>query len=170
MARWVKGALVVLVPLVVLVACDEPPPNPLAAGGTTGRTAQGGASGSGIAAVTDAGRPAPAPVVSTAAALTVGTAGARSWPTADCPGGPCAAPNVCVNLDFTFVACVPCGGDDQTCCPGGASACDPGLVCAANPNYHALPPLDLVRSVCQVPGSPPPSDGGLNHQRARIGR
>ena len=170
MARLVKVALVVLVPLFVLDACFETPPNPLAAGGTSGQTtAQGGSTGTGTVAIpADAGRPQPAPLATQPAALTMESAvPARVWPTADCPGGPCAAPNVCVNLDFTFVACVPCGGDDQVCCPSGP--CDPGLTCAPNPNYSATPPLDLVRSVCQVPGSPPPADGGLNHQRVKLG-
>jgi len=100
--------------------------------------------------------------------------GGRSWPTVECVGGPCAAPNVCVNLDFLFVACVACGGNDQVCCPPyrpgqpWTGACDPGLVCAPNPNFQSTPPLDLVQDVCQTPGSPPPSSGGLNHQRAAI--
>jgi hypothetical protein len=98
----------------------------------------------------------------------------KSWPTVDCVGGPCAAPNVCVNLDFLFVACVPCGGVDQVCCPPYSTtdpflgACDPGLICAANPNFQDMPPLDLVKEVCQVPGSPPPADGGFNNQRRAI--
>jgi hypothetical protein len=100
----------------------------------------------------------------------------RSWPTVDCVGGPCAAPNVCVNLDFLFVACVPCGGADQVCCPpytdveSSLGTCDPGLVCARNPNFQSSPPKDLVQNVCQVPGSPPTADGGLNHQRLMLSR
>ena len=99
---------------------------------------------------------------------------AASWPTVDCVGGPCAAPNVCVNLDFLYVACVPCGGEDQVCCPPyrsreeGLGVCAAGLACAANPNYQPSPPRDLVKNVCQVPGAPPPATGGLNHQRAAI--
>src|SRR4029077_6289923 len=98
----------------------------------------------------------------------------RSWPTVDCVGGPCAAPGACVNLDFLFVADAPCGGDDEVCCPPYAAAdpflgtCDPGLVCAANPNFHTDPPLDVVRDVCQIPGAPPPATGGLNHERLKI--
>jgi hypothetical protein len=97
-----------------------------------------------------------------------------TWATVDCVGGPCAAPNVCVNLDFLFVACVPCGGDDEVCCPPYASAdaflgtCHPGLVCAHNPNFQSTPPLDLVSDVCQIPGMPPPATGGLNHERERV--
>ena len=99
------------------------------------------------------------------------TAASRSWPTVDCVGGPCAAPNVCVNLDFLFVACVPCGGNDQVCCPPFVTqdpsfgTCDAGLICAPNPNFNDSPPLDLVREVCQDPASPPPADGRLNHER-----
>ena len=176
MAGLVKGALVVLVlvPLFVvgMGACLEAPPNPLAAGGANGQTAQGGTSGTsgtGVSVPVDGGgRPQPAPLATQPAALTMASAAsARSWPTADCPGGPCAAPDVCVNLDFTFVACVPCGADDQVCCP--SDPCNPGLTCAPNPNHRATPPLDLVRNVCQVPGAPPPADGGLNHQRVKLG-
>src|SRR5215468_1592228 len=47
-------------------------------------------------------------------------------PVMDCVGGPCAAPKVCVNLDFLFVACVVCGGNDQVCCPPFAAS-DPFL-------------------------------------------
>jgi hypothetical protein len=96
----------------------------------------------------------------------------KSWPTTDCVGGPCAAPRVCVDLDFLFVACVPCGGFNQVCCPPYAPSdpflgtCDPGMVCASNPNFQTSPPFDLVRDVCYVPGMPPPSnDGGFNNQR-----
>jgi hypothetical protein len=98
----------------------------------------------------------------------------KSWPPVPCVGGLCSAPNVCVNLDFLFVACVPCGGSDQVCCPPYLASdpfhgtCDPGLTCASNPNFHDPPPLDLVKEVCQVPGSPPPADGGFNHQREMI--
>jgi hypothetical protein len=78
-----------------------------------------------------------------------------------------------VNLDFLFVACVPCGGNDDVCCPPYADTdplgtCDPGLVCASNPNFQSTPPTDLVRNVCQIPGSPPTADFGLNHQRLRL--
>ncbi len=98
----------------------------------------------------------------------------RSWPTVDCVGGPCAAPNVCVNLDFLFVACVVCGGNDQVCCPpyaGGdpfLGTCDPGLICAHNPNFQTIPPTDVVEKVCQIPGMPPLADGRLNHQREAL--
>jgi len=97
-----------------------------------------------------------------------------TWPTSDCVGGPCSAPNVCVNLDFLFVACVLCGEVDQVCCPPYQTSdpflgtCKVGLVCASNPNHQATPPLDLVQDVCQVPGAPPPATGGFNHQRAMI--
>jgi len=90
-----------------------------------------------------------------------------TWPTTDCPGGPCAAPNVCVNLDFLFVACVPCGGADQVCCPPTPPRRIRGWE-PANPNLQTIPPLDLVARVCQVPGSPPPTDGGFNHQREML--
>jgi len=109
-----------------------------------------------------------------AAAAAADAGGGRSWPTGECVGGPCAAPNVCVNLDFLFVACVACGGNDQVCCPPykpgqpWTGVCDPGLACGPNPNFQSTPPLDLVQDVCQTPGSPPPSNGGLNHQRAAI--
>ena len=99
-----------------------------------------------------------------------------TWPTVDCVGGPCGPPGVCVNLDFLFVACAACGGEDQVCCPPYApndpflGTCAPGLVCAANPNFQSDPPLDLVKDVCQVPGSPPPATGGLNHQRLLLTR
>jgi hypothetical protein len=104
-------------------------------------------------------------------ASTIPSAIPATWATVSCVGGPCAAPDVCVNLDFLFVACVPCGGNDQVCCPPYASSdpflgtCGAGLVCAANPNFQTTPPTDLVRDVCQVPGSPPPDDGRLNHER-----
>ena len=97
-----------------------------------------------------------------------------TWATVDCVGGPCGPPGVCVNLDFLFVACAHCGGVDEVCCPPYATGdpwlgtCGAGLVCAHNPNFHSPPPLDLVQDVCQVPGSPPPADGGLNHERLRI--
>jgi hypothetical protein len=89
-------------------------------------------------------------------------------------GGPCFAPNVCVDLDFLFVACVPCGGVDQVCCAPFAAGdpflggCNPGLICAPNPNFQSTPPTDLVEDVCQIPGSPPPADGGLNHERRAL--
>ena len=101
-----------------------------------------------------------------------GTVTPRDWPTVDCVGGPCAAPNVCVNLDFLFVACVPCGGNDQVCCPPFAASdpfagtCDPGLVCAANPNFQSTPPTDLVQDVCQVPGCRPPPAGSTTNARS----
>ena len=177
--RWgfwlAKVALLVVVPLRMLIACDAPPPNPLATSGAGGAPPPpGSGSGSGGSVFIGAGgaggaggRPAPAPVISQAA-LTVGTAtgapATRAWPTASCPGGPCAAPRVCVNLDFLFVACVACGGGDQSCCPAG-DACDAGLVCGPNPNYQQSPPMDLVKNVCQTPGAPPTADHGLNHQR-----
>jgi hypothetical protein len=98
----------------------------------------------------------------------------RNWPTVDCVGGPCAAPNVCVNLDFLFVACVPCGGNDEVCCPPYAAA-DPFLGRATRAssaprirNFQSSPPTDVVRNVCQIPGMPPPADGGLNHERVRL--
>src|SRR5437763_15034801 len=93
-----------------------------AAGGTgiAGAVARDGSGGSGASSV----------------------AGLRSWPTVECVGGPCAAPNVCVNLDFLFVACVPCGGNDQVCCPpNAAGTCDAGLSCAPNPNFQDNPRL-----------------------------
>jgi hypothetical protein len=97
-----------------------------------------------------------------------------SWPTVDCVGGPCGPPGVCVNLDFLFVACAHCGGEDEVCCPPYAAGdpflgtCAPGLICASNPNFQDNPPTDLVRDVCQIPGSPPTPTGGLNHQRLMI--
>jgi hypothetical protein len=63
---------------------------------------------------------------------------------------------------------------DQVCCPPYATSdpwlgtCGAGLVCAHNPNFQPVPPLDLVQDVCQTPGSPPPADGGLNHERLLI--
>jgi hypothetical protein len=171
----VAAASVTTVALLMLAACDAPPPNPLAAGGISGQQYQprsgAGGTGGGSSAGFDAGRPTPAPLVSAAgtAALTIETTPTRAGTAPDCPGGPCLAPNVCVNLDFLFVACVPCGGDDQICCPRVGDECHAGLVCAANPNFKPVPPLDLVRDVCQRPGAPPPADGGLNHQRIRLG-
>jgi hypothetical protein len=94
--------------------------------------------------------------------------------TVDCVGGPCTQPNLCIDLDFLFVACVPCGGVDQVCCapfpPGKPfhGSCNPGLICASNPNFQSDPPLDLVQEVCQIPGSPPPADGMLNHERLML--
>jgi hypothetical protein len=94
--------------------------------------------------------------------------------TVDCVGGPCTQPNLCIDLDFLFVACVPCGGVDQVCCapfpPGQPfhGSCNPGLICASNPNFQSDPPLDLVQEVCQIPGSPPPADGMLNHERLML--
>jgi hypothetical protein len=167
--------------------------------GATGTTGVAGATGTtGAAGVTgSAGAPATtgaAGVTGTAGAIgaagntgaagangaagAAGTAGVqpvqRNWPTVDCVGGPCAAPNVCVNFDFLFVACAPCGGNDQVCCPPYDAAdpflgtCDPGLVCARNPNFQSTPPTDVVTDVCQVPGMPPPADGGLNHERVKL--
>ena len=146
-----------------------------AAGGVTG--AGGGVTGSGGTpggGVVDAG--APVDASSSRDAAVTGTNGGipATWATVDCVGGPCAPPGVCVNLDFLFVACAICGGADQVCCPPYATGdpwlgtCGAGLICAHNPNFHAVPPLDLVQDVCQVPGSPPPSDGGLNHERLLI--
>jgi hypothetical protein len=139
--------------------------------GTAGTTGTAGASGgagtigvAGTSGTAGAGGTGGAPP----AAMT------RNWPTVDCVGGPCAAPNVCVNLDFLFVACVACGGDDQVCCPPYVDGdpwlgtCDPGLVCAHNPNFQSLPPKDVVEKVCQIPGMPPTSTGGLNHQRLGV--
>jgi len=129
----------------------------------------------------DAGAAAPDAVAAPASGPPDASAAADSsppppaWPTVDCVGGPCAAPNVCVDLDFLFVACVPCGGADQVCCPPYASSDDPslgscgaGLVCAHNPNFQSSPPTDLVQDVCQVPGAPPAADGGLNHERLQL--
>jgi len=148
--------------------------------GAAGNDGAAGAPGSaGTAGVTgSAGTTGAAGVTGAGAAGTSGTGGAPavppSWPTVDCVGGPCAAPNVCVNLDFLFVACVPCGGNDEVCCPPYAAidpffgTCSAGLVCAQNPNFQSDPPTDVVQNVCQIPGSPPPADGGLNHQRLRL--
>jgi hypothetical protein len=136
-------------------------------GGTSVTTGSGGTTGT----VGAAGAVMSGPAGSGASGAAGATAAARSWPTVDCVGGPCAAPNVCVNLDFLFVACVPCGGNDQVCCPPFAAddpfagTCDAGLTCAPNPNFKDSPPLDLVREVCQDPASPPPADGRLNHER-----
>lgn len=142
-----------------------------ATGGVTG--AGGGVSGAG-GAVVDAGAPADAGSSRDAAATGPNGGIPASWPTVDCVGGPCGPPGVCVNLDFLFVACAHCGGNDEVCCPPYSAAdpwlgtCGAGMICAHNPNFHTDPPLDLVQDVCQVPGSPPPSDGGLNHERLRI--
>ena len=143
-----------------------------ATGGVTGG-ATGGVTGTG-GAVTGAGG-APAGGTDAGAPVT-GTNGniPATWATVDCVGGPCGPPGVCVNLDFLFVACAICGGADEVCCPPYASSdpwlgtCGAGLICAHNPNFHEDPPLDLVQDVCQVPGSPPPADGGLNHERLLI--
>jgi hypothetical protein len=138
-------------------------------GGTSGTAGHGGTTGAGGAAGTAGGGGAGA---AGAGGMSGGVV--RDWPPVDCVGGPCAAPNVCVNLDFLFVACVICGGNDQVCCPPYAAddpflgTCDPGLVCGPNGNFQSSPPTDLVRNVCQVPGFPPPFDGGLNHQRLMI--
>ncbi len=94
--------------------------------------------------------------------------------TVDCVGGPCTQPNLCVDLDFLFVACVPCGGVDQVCCAPFPpdqpfmGSCSPGLICASNPNFQSDPPTDLVPLVCQIPGSPPTADHGLNHERLML--
>ena len=146
--------------------------------GTGGRGAAGASGAAGTPGTGVAGAGGPGAGGTSGAAGTPGAAGgagmSRSWPTVDCVGGPCAAPNVCVNLDFLFVACVPCGGNDSVCCPPYSASdpflgtCDPGLVCASNPNFQSIPPTDVVQDVCQVPGSPPPADGGLNHQRRRL--
>jgi hypothetical protein len=128
----------------------------------------GGTTGGGI---TDAGPP---PSGGDAAATGTNGGIPATWATVDCVGGPCSPPGVCVNLDFLFVACAHCGGVDEVCCPPYATSdpwlgtCGAGLVCAHNPNFHSDPPLDLVQDVCQTPGSPPPGDGGLNHERLRI--
>jgi len=157
------------------------------AAGTGGATGAGGASvfGSGFPTITGAaGATGLAGQAVTGFPTITGAAGASAaavgsgtvvasggGPTVDCVGGACAAPNVCVNMDFLFVACVPCGGNDQVCCPPYAAddpflgTCDAGLNCAPNPNFQDNPPLDLVRDVCQSPVSPPPADGRLNHER-----
>jgi hypothetical protein len=135
--------------------------------------AGGGVSGSG-GAVVDAGAPMDASSSRDAGVTSTNGGIPATWPTVDCVGGRCGPPGVCVNLDFLFVACAHCGGDDEVCCPPYATTdpwlgtCGAGLICAHNPNFHTDPPLDLVQDVCQVPGSPPPSDGGLNHERLRI--
>ncbi len=154
-----------------------------ATGGATG-SATGGATGAGGGVTGSGGSPggtiadagAPADASSSHDAAVTGTNGGipATWATVDCVGGPCGPPGVCVNLDFLFVACATCGGEDQVCCPPYAASdpflgtCGAGLICARNPNFHQDPPLDLVQDVCQVPGSPPPSDGGLNHERLQI--
>jgi hypothetical protein len=128
-------------------------------------------SGGGPGGITDAGAPS-----SGSDAAVTGTNGGipATWATVDCVGGPCGPPGVCVNLDFLFVACAHCGGVDEVCCPPYVTGnpwlgtCGAGLVCAHNPNFQELPPADLVQDVCQIPGSPPPTDGGLNHERLRI--
>ena len=163
-----------------------PPSTPNGSGVTSSPGASGGAGTTGAAGETGTGGAAGAAgtVGSTGAGGVAGTTGAagaggaggmvRNWPTVDCVGGPCAAPNVCVNLDFLFVACVPCGGNDEVCCPPFAAddpflgTCDAGLICASNPNFQSVPPTDVVRNVCQIPGMPPPADGGLNHERVRL--
>jgi hypothetical protein len=144
-----------------------------ASGGATGG-APGGIPGTGGApgsAMADAGAPSSGPDT----AVTGPNGGIpATWATVDCVGGPCGPPGVCVNLDFLFVACAHCGGVDEVCCPPYATSdpwlgtCGAGLACAHNPNFHSDPPLDLVQDVCQVPGSPPPADGGLNHERLQI--
>jgi hypothetical protein len=124
--------------------------------------------------ITDAGTPVDASPGRDAAVTGSNGDIPATWATVDCVGGPCGPPGVCVNLDFLFVACAICGGEDQVCCPPYAASdpwlgtCGAGLVCAHNPNFQANPPLDLVQDVCQVPNSPPPSDGGLNHERLLI--
>lgn len=160
-----------LVALGLMIACDVPAPNPLAAGGTNGQQSQAGASGSssdGGPGGSSGAQPTAASEGALASAATGEGPAGRAWPTTSCPGGPCATPDVCVNLDFLFVACVPCGGEDEVCCPSSDAACDPGLVCDQNPNFRASPPLDLVERVCQVPGRPPAADGRLNHQGERL--
>ena len=160
------------------------PPGGPGAGGTTGVGGTTGAAGAiGSAGTTGAAgvNGATGAAGDTGVAGTTGAAGTggtqpppRNWPTVDCVGGPCAAPNVCVNLDFLFVACAHCGGEDEVCCPPFSAddpflgTCDPGLVCASNPNFEDDPPRDLVRDVCQIPGSPPAATGGLNHERLKI--
>jgi hypothetical protein len=136
--------------------------------------AGGGVSGSG-GAVVDAGAPVDASPSHDAAATSSNGGIPATWPTVDCVGGPCGPPGVCVNLDYLYVACAHCGNNDEVCCPPYATGdpflgtCGAGMICAHNPNFHQNPPFDLVEDVCQVPGSPPPSDGGLNHERLRMG-
>ena len=176
------------------------PPGGPGAGGTTGAGTGGAAGASSTGAAGDTGTTGAAGAIGSAGttgaagvngatgaagdtgvAGTTGAAGTggtqpppRNWPTVDCVGGPCAAPNVCVNLDFLFVACVACGGNDQVCCPPYElvdpflGTCDAGLVCAHNPNFQSDPPTDVVQNVCQIPGMPPPADGRLNHQRLML--
>jgi len=153
-------------------------PSSTGAGGSIGAPGSAGTTG----AAGSAGETGAAGTTGAAGAAGAGMAGAggapvgppRNWPTVDCVGGPCAAPNLCVDLDFLFVACVPCGGNDDICCPpdpnvaGSLGTCDPGLVCAPNPNFQSSPPTDLVQNVCQIPGMPPIADFGLNHQRLRL--
>jgi hypothetical protein len=152
------------------------------AGGFGARRANGGAGGAngiagtfGAAGDTSLGAPGN-PGFGIPGGGTMAAGGSQNLPgvasAVDCVAGPCGAPNVCVNLDFLFVACVPCGGNDQVCCPPFVTlndpffgTCDPGLICAGNPNFQASPPMDLVQDVCQIPGSPPPADGRLNHER-----
>jgi hypothetical protein len=194
---WV-GALSVLMGL---GACSSSSSSSAGTGGRGGVGGRGGAPGVDSGTVptaandTDASNPhvTPAPPASPNAPLPGdgGTAQApadagppapdaggipATWPTTDCVGGPCSAPNVCVNLDFLFVACVPCGGENQVCCPPYPTSdpflgtCKTGLICASNPNFQDVPPLDLVKDVCQVPGSPPPRTGGFNNQRLQTGQ
>jgi hypothetical protein len=76
-----------------------------------------------------------------------------------------------VNLDFSLSP-APCGGDDEVC-PLYAAAdpflgtCDPGLVCAANPNFHTTRPSMSCGTVCQIPGRAPAATGGLATSASR---
>jgi hypothetical protein len=144
-----------------------------ATGGVSGG-ATGGVTGTGGAVTGAGGAPTGG---ADAGAPATGTNGGipATWATVDCVGGPCGPPGVCVNLDFLFVACAICGGEDEVCCPPYAASdpwlgtCGAGMICAHNPNFQDNPPLDLVQDVCQIPGSPPPADGGLNHERETLG-
>jgi len=150
---------------------------PAGTGGSTGAAGVGaaGVGAAGVGATAGAGgAPVDAAAPPPDAAAVDAPPKPQTWETVDCVGGPCGPPGVCVNLDFLFVACAHCGGEDEVCCPPFSAddpflgTCDPGLVCASNPNFEDDPPRDLVRDVCQIPGSPPAATGGLNHERLKI--